>query len=112
MRHVRCPQALAHCSLLLAVLSKDPVHWHVSVYLCTWLCTFIMVYDVVAACCAQERKDAIEARNEADTVIYSTERSLAEYRDKLPQNIIDAINTSIADLRGVMEQENAAVSRR
>lgn len=43
-------------------------------------------------------------------MIYSTERSLSEYRDKLPQNIIDAINAAIADLRGVMESENAGVS--
>lgn len=33
----------------------------------------------------QERKEAIEARNEADTVIYSAEKSVNEYRDKLPQ---------------------------
>eukprot|EP00887_Chlorella_sp_A99_P006858 scaffold2.g6858.t1 len=33
----------------------------------------------------KERKDAIEARNEADSLIYSAERSLGEYRDRLPQ---------------------------
>lgn len=55
----------------------------------------------------QERKAAIEARNDADSTIYSTERSVSEYKDKLPQNIVDAINASIAELRSAMEGENA-----
>lgn len=55
----------------------------------------------------QERKAAIEARNDADATIYSTEKSVAEYKDKLPQNIVDAINASIAELRSAMEGENA-----
>lgn len=31
------------------------------------------------------RKAMIEARNEAETSIYSSEKSLSEYRDKIPQ---------------------------
>ena len=49
------------------------------------------------------RKDAIDARNEADALIYSTERSLAEYRDKLTQPIIDGITSATAELRAAME---------
>ena len=55
----------------------------------------------------KEIKDAIEARNEADTSIYSAEKSVEEYKDKVPQTVVDAINSAIADLRGVMESENA-----
>ena len=33
----------------------------------------------------KERKAIIEAKNEADTLIYSAERSLNEHKDKLPQ---------------------------
>lgn len=55
----------------------------------------------------KEVKDAIEARNDADSSIYSAEKSVEEYKDKLPQNVVDNINTAIAELRGVMESENA-----
>ncbi|EFN53090.1 hypothetical protein CHLNCDRAFT_36653 [Chlorella variabilis] len=54
-----------------------------------------------------ERKAAIEARNEADSMIYSAERSVAEYKERLPQNVVDSINAAVAELRGVMESENA-----
>lgn len=55
----------------------------------------------------QDRKAAIDARNEADALIYSTEKSVAEYKDRLTQNIIDNINTSIVELRAAMEGDNA-----
>lgn len=53
------------------------------------------------------RKAAIDARNDADSLIYSTEKSVSEYRDKLPQDVVDGINSAIVDLRAAMEGENA-----
>lgn len=55
----------------------------------------------------QERKSAIEARNEADAAIYSTEKSVEEYKDRLPQNVVDGITSAIAELRGAMEKDDA-----
>lgn len=55
----------------------------------------------------QERKAAIEARNIADTLIYSTEKSVTEYKDKLPQDVVDSISGAIADLKASMEADNA-----
>lgn len=55
----------------------------------------------------KERKAAIDARNDADALIYSTEKSVSEYKDKLPQDVVDTINTSIVDLRASMETDNA-----
>ena len=55
----------------------------------------------------KERKAAIDARNDADSLIYSTEKSVSEYKDKLPQDVIDGINSAIVDLRGAMEGDNA-----
>ena len=55
----------------------------------------------------KERKAGIDARNEADALIYSTEKSVSEYKDRLAQNIIDDINSSIVDLRAAMETDNA-----
>lgn len=40
-----------------------------------------------------------QLRNEADTALYSTEKSLGEYKDKLPQAVVDEINTAIGDCR-------------
>ncbi|CAM6005409.1 unnamed protein product [Sphagnum balticum] len=54
----------------------------------------------------QERKQAIDAKNEADTTIYSVEKSLAEHKEKLPQDVIDNITNAVADLKKSMESEN------
>lgn len=53
------------------------------------------------------RKAAIDARNDADSLIYSTEKSVSEYKDKLPQDVLDSINSAIVDLRAAMEGDNA-----
>jgi chaperone protein DnaK len=55
----------------------------------------------------KERKAAIDARNDADALIYSTEKSVSEYKDKLPQDVVDTINAAIVDLRASMETDNA-----
>ncbi len=54
-----------------------------------------------------QRKASIEAKNEAETQIYSAESSLREYRDKLPQNVVDNINTEISNVRSSLESEDA-----
>jgi molecular chaperone DnaK len=55
----------------------------------------------------KERKAAIDARNDADALIYSTEKSVSEYKEKLPQEVVDNINSAIVDLRASMETDNA-----
>jgi molecular chaperone DnaK (HSP70) len=37
----------------------------------------------------------------------AAEKSVAEYKDKLPQNVVDSINAAVSELRGVMESENS-----
>ncbi|VAH64159.1 unnamed protein product [Triticum turgidum subsp. durum] len=71
----------------------------------------------------QERKALIDIRNTADTTIYSIEKSLGEYRDKIPAEVATEIETAVADLRaemasddiekikGKMEAANKAVSK-
>ncbi|KAL3677195.1 hypothetical protein R1sor_027143 [Riccia sorocarpa] len=54
----------------------------------------------------QERKQLIDARNDADTAIYSVEKSLSEYRDKLPQDVISTVEAALADLKKVAEGED------
>ncbi|KAK4378538.1 hypothetical protein RND71_000400 [Anisodus tanguticus] len=54
----------------------------------------------------QERKTLIDLRNSADTTIYSIEKSLNEYREKVPQEVVTAIETAVSDLRAAMGTEN------
>ncbi len=54
-----------------------------------------------------QRKASIEAKNEAETQIYSAESSLREYKDKLPQSVVDNINTEISNVRSSLESEDA-----
>ncbi|KAG1680113.1 hypothetical protein FOA52_000226 [Chlamydomonas sp. UWO 241] len=56
----------------------------------------------------KSRKEMIEVKNEADTAIYSTEKSLAEYKDKLPQAVIDEINAAIEEAREAAKGEDVA----
>ncbi len=50
----------------------------------------------------------IDARNEADSLIYSTEKSLKEYGDKIDGSDKAAIESAIADLKATLENHGAA----
>ncbi|CAO2813603.1 unnamed protein product [Amaranthus hypochondriacus] len=54
----------------------------------------------------QERKNLIDARNTADTTIYSVEKSLGEYKEKIPSEIAKEIEDAVSDLRSAMQGEN------
>ena len=54
----------------------------------------------------KERKEVIEARNDADTLIYSTEKSLNEHKSKLPADVVTGIEDALKGLRAEMESEN------
>lgn len=54
----------------------------------------------------QERKQLIDTKNDADTTIYSVEKSLNEHKDKLPQDVVDGISSTLADLKKAVESEN------
>ena len=53
-----------------------------------------------------KRKDLVEARNQADSLVYSTEKNLTEYGDKIPAEEKTAIEAGIADLRTALEGED------
>ncbi len=57
----------------------------------------------------KKRKAVIEARNQADSLVYSTEKSLKEYGDKLEAGDRSAIERAIADVKGVLDSEDAEV---
>lgn len=53
------------------------------------------------------RKVVIEAKNDADTCIYSTEKSLNEHKDKLPQDVVSSITNAVEALKKATEGDNA-----
>jgi molecular chaperone DnaK len=52
------------------------------------------------------RREVIQARNEADTVIYQAEKSLRDLGDKVAQADRTKVETKIAELKTAMTSEN------
>lgn len=52
-------------------------------------------------------KEKVEARNEADSLIYSTEKSLGEFGDKVSPEDRSAIEAAVASLREVLDGDDA-----
>ncbi len=51
----------------------------------------------------KKEREKIEVRNEADTLIYSTEKSLSEYGDKISDGDKSAIQSALDDLKGSLD---------
>src|SRR3546814_15875768 len=54
------------------------------------------------------RRELAEARNQAEALVHSTEKSLAEFGDKVGPAEKGAIETAPADLKGVKAGEDLA----
>ncbi|MEM1363879.1 MAG: molecular chaperone DnaK [Pseudomonadota bacterium] len=55
----------------------------------------------------KERKDLVEAKNQAESLIHSTEKSMEEHNDKVDPTTIEAIELAIANLKEQLETEDA-----
>jgi molecular chaperone DnaK len=55
----------------------------------------------------KRRRERVEARNHADAMIHATEKELKDYGEKISAADRSAIETAVADLRGVMDGEDA-----
>lgn len=51
-----------------------------------------------------EKKDAIMKKNELDTIIYSTEKSLSEYKDKLSEDEVKNIQDAVYEAKSKLEK--------
>jgi molecular chaperone DnaK len=56
----------------------------------------------------KKRKQIVEAKNHAEALIHSTEKSLAEYGDKVSEADKSAVTSAIADLKSALEGEDAS----
>ncbi len=55
----------------------------------------------------KERRELIEAKNQAESLIHSTEKSMEEHADKVDPTTIEAIELAISALNDDLETENA-----
>ena len=55
----------------------------------------------------KKKREAVEAKNQGESLIHSTEKSLKDYGDKVTAEEKAAIETAIADLKGVLEGDDA-----
>ncbi len=55
----------------------------------------------------KERKELVEAKNQAESLIHSTEKSMEEHSDKVDPTTIEAIELAIAALKDDLETEDA-----
>ena len=54
----------------------------------------------------KRRREAIEAKNHLDTLIYSTEKSLAEFKEKMDGADVEALEVSLADAKTTMAEHD------
>ncbi|MGY8960655.1 MAG: Hsp70 family protein, partial [Alphaproteobacteria bacterium] len=55
----------------------------------------------------KERREMIEVRNSADSLVYSTEKNVGEYGDQIPEEDKATIEADIAALKEALEGEDA-----
>jgi len=55
----------------------------------------------------KERRELVDAKNQAESLIHSTEKSMEEHADKVDPTTIEAIELAIAALKDDLEGENA-----
>ncbi|MDA0661657.1 MAG: molecular chaperone DnaK [Proteobacteria bacterium] len=56
----------------------------------------------------KKRREMVEVRNVADSLVYQTEKSLAEHGDKIPAGDKTQIETDVAALKAALEGDDAA----
>ena len=55
----------------------------------------------------KKKKESIEARNQADALVYSTEKSMKEHGEKLPAEDKDKIEEALKELKEILSNEKA-----
>ena len=60
----------------------------------------------------RKRKELVEVRNQADSLIYSTEKSLKDLGDKVPEDLRKEVEEKISELRKAMEGTDVEAIRR
>ena len=57
----------------------------------------------------KQRKTVIEARNHLDSLVYSTEKTLRESREKIPEDLATEVEAAVAEAKESMKSEDETV---
>ncbi|MBX3394694.1 MAG: molecular chaperone DnaK [Phycisphaerae bacterium] len=60
----------------------------------------------------KQKRELIDVRNQADSVVYQTEKTLKEHGEKVPANERSAAENALSNLRDVMKGDDAASIRK
>ena len=72
-----------------------------------------MVKDAEAHAEEDKReREKIDARNNADSLVYQTEKAMKDYGDKVDASSKAAIESALADLKAVLANQSASVEDR
>jgi len=55
----------------------------------------------------KKRRAVIDAKNQADSIVYQTEKQLKEFDDKLPQEIKDKVNAKLTEVKEAIPSDDA-----
>lgn len=56
----------------------------------------------------KKRKEEVEVHNEAESLVFRAQKSLDEYKDKVPQNIAESVKGKIDNLKKALESNDTA----
>jgi molecular chaperone DnaK len=59
----------------------------------------------------RNRREEVETRNQADGLVYSMEKQLADNGDKLPDDVVNEVRDAIAETKKTLEGEDTAAIR-
>mgnify|MGYP000304537854 FL=1 len=57
----------------------------------------------------KKRREAVDAKNEAENIVYQAEKLVSESGDKIPEDDKNAINTKVAALKEAISKDDAAL---
>lgn len=57
----------------------------------------------------KKRREAVDAKNEAENIVYQAEKLVSESGDKIPENDKNAINTKVAALKEAISKDDAVL---
>ena len=60
----------------------------------------------------KQRKELIEARNQADNAVYTAEKALRDFGDKTPADVRSKIESEVANVKKAMESDNAETMKK
>ena len=60
----------------------------------------------------KKRREAAETRNQAETLVYTTEKFLADNGDKVPDDVKNEVQTAVGDVKKALEADDLDAIKR